>query len=264
MPDGIAGVTRFGGLPDLAPDFQHPIRTAYTYDRDSKSRHNDSVWISKPLSFLAQFNLEDLTKIGTDLPLPDKGILQFFYDVENQPWGFDPKDQPGFLVRWIEDTSKIVCAQQNDQRSYSVELQPGDCLPGYEWVRNKLISDGSYSIEELDKNFNLLDAGDLLYDLSDIGHCIGGWPDIIQNPMELECQLASNGLYLGSEDGYRSEKAEQLKSGADDWRLLLQLESCEDILNWIWGDVGTLYFWCREQDIAAKRFDRVWTVLQCF
>jgi uncharacterized protein YwqG len=44
--------------------------------------------------------------------------------------------------------------------------------------------------------------------------------------------------------------------------LLLQIDS-DDAIGWTWGDAGRLYFWIRKQDLAARRFDRVWTILQC-
>jgi uncharacterized protein YwqG len=44
--------------------------------------------------------------------------------------------------------------------------------------------------------------------------------------------------------------------------LLLQLDSDRD-LGWQWGDMGLLYFWIPDEDLAAGRFDRVWTILQC-
>ena len=37
--------------------------------------------------------------------------------------------------------------------------------------------------------------------------------------------------------------------------LLLQLDS-DDRMNWMWGDLGTLQFWIKLDDLAARRFDR--------
>jgi uncharacterized protein YwqG len=82
--------------------------------------------------------------------------------------------------------------------------------------------------------------------------------------MALECQLVTNGIYCGSPDGYRSAQAQLLKAGAADWMLLLQLDTDEDGPGWMWGDAGCLYFWLRRQDLAERRFDRVWAVLQCY
>ena len=47
-----------------------------------------------------------------------------------------------------------------------------------------------------------------------------------------------------------------LEAGADDWRLLLQVNS-DDYAGWMWGDVGRVYFWIRRQDFATGDSDRV-------
>jgi uncharacterized protein YwqG len=55
---------------------------------------------------------------------------------------------------------------------------------------------------------------------------------------------------------------QQLRSGAADWRLLLQVDS-EEHAGMVWGDAGRLYYWMRTQDLVARRFDQAWLVLQC-
>jgi uncharacterized protein YwqG len=94
-------------------------------------------------------------------------------------------------------------------------------------------------------------------------HQLLGLPDIIQNRMELECQLASNGVSCGDSEGDTSEEAKKLAAGAADWRLLLQIVTDEDGPGWIWGDSGTIYFWIKRQDLKSLRFDDVWLILQC-
>ena len=95
------------------------------------------------------------------------------------------------------------------------------------------------------------------------GHQIGGYPRPVQGDnMELECQLASNGVYCGDSKGYKSEEGKRLAPGAKDWKLLLQFASDDD-LDVMWGDVGYLYFWIRRQDLEACDFSRVWLILQC-
>lgn len=84
----------------------------------------------------------------------------------------------------------------------------------------------------------------------------------VQNDMQLEAQLVTNGLYCGDETGYNDPRAELLEPGADDWVLLLQLDS-DDSADLMWGDMGMLYFWIRQQDLKGHRFDRVWMSLQC-
>ena len=31
----------------------------------------------------------------------------------------------------------------------------------------------------------------------------------------------------------------------------------------MWGDLGRLYYWIREQDLRRQAFDASWLVLQC-
>ena len=40
------------------------------------------------------------------------------------------------------------------------------------------------------------------------------------------------------------------------YHLLLQLHS-DDLMNWMWGDVGVLQFWISPADLAARRWDKV-------
>ena len=81
--------------------------------------------------------------------------------------------------------------------------------------------------------------------------------------MQLEAQLVSNGLYCGDPSGYRDPRAKALQAGTLDWLLLLQIDS-DDALQVMWGDTGRVYYWIRRQDLAARKFDRVWTILQCY
>jgi uncharacterized protein YwqG len=54
-----------------------------------------------------------------------------------------------------------------------------------------------------------------------------------------------------------------LRTGAADWRLILQLDT-DERAGWMWGDGGKIYVWMREQDVRARRFDRCWTILQSY
>lgn len=94
-------------------------------------------------------------------------------------------------------------------------------------------------------------------------HQMMGYPSPVQNTgMELECQLASNGIYIGNPEGYRDPRRAELEPSAPAWKLLLQLDTDDDT-GMMWGDVGTLYFWIREQDARCRDFSKVWMILQC-
>lgn len=81
--------------------------------------------------------------------------------------------------------------------------------------------------------------------------------------MQVECQLASNGVYCGDGNYLKRPEAQSLIPGADSWRLLLQIDSHEDETGMMWGDVGRLYFWIKEDDLALRKWGATWMVLQC-
>lgn len=241
--DGAAGFSRLGGLPVWPMHFAWP------------------EFNGKPLAFLAQI---DLSEIHAALPsfLPATGRLYFFYDQEQSVWGFDPKDAEAWRVLYFNG-DPAECFPRTAPRG----LDPA-CIYREKFVAPKRI-DLLPDHESLGKELEPEDVWDAYLDLrsepfgDDAPHQMLGYPAPVQGPdMELECQLASNGLYCGDETGYKSPRAAELKAGAADWKLLLQLDSDDDT-GWMWGDVGTIYFWVREQDARHGDFSKVWMVLQC-
>jgi uncharacterized protein YwqG len=134
-------------------------------------------------------------------------------------------------------------------------------FPGWEEdVSRQIIgADGKDSIDDA-----YLDLIDRLGATAPPGprHRLGGWPDLQQAPWQLECQLASNGIYHGAPDVEHDPRALALAAHADDWVMLAQIDTDDDA-GWVWGDVGTLYFAIRRQDLAVRAFDLTWMVLQC-
>lgn len=247
---GKAGVggSKLGGAPDLPGDFRFPPG-------------------SGPLDFLLQINLAEASALDQTESLPKSGLLSFFYDLKEQHWGFDPKHLNGFLVCFTpSDVPLVPTAMARpkfvlDERRTS--LRAGLTLP----------HQGSRVFDQFDKLANLNDEeSDAYFAYSDeverLGlpksgnHHLLGHSDNVQGDMQLEAQLVTNGLYCGNPTGYKDPRRKALESGADDWTLLLQLDS-DDTAGFMWGDVGMLYYWIRKQDLAENRFDRVWMTLQC-
>lgn len=235
------GASKLGGRPDL------PAGTAWP------------EWKGTPLAFLAQF---DLSRSPGPSLLPTKGLLSFFYVADQSTWGYDPKHRGSWAVLYFESTDGLAPAVLPDAlpkegRFVECAARRGTrlSLPGY----------GSAALDEI----GLSDAeSDRYLDLvarwhAEPDHRLLGHPNLVQNPMELECQLASNGIYVGDAEGYNDPRVEELKLGAKDWVLLFQLDT-EDKAGMMWGDAGRLYFWIRTQDLAARGFDAAWTILQCY
>lgn len=198
--------------------------------------------------------------------LPGEGLLLFFYDAKEQPWGFRPADGDGWKVLHVAGPTpplrSAVPPPDLPIRPFqpqALQLSLEDTLPGWE---SPVLTRLGMTTGERDRYFALTDQ---LRQRSPAGpsHRIDGYPEPIQgDDMELECQLASNGLDVGTPAGYNHPRAPALRRGRGDWRLLLQLDS-DDTAGMMWGDVGRLYFWIRLPDLRARRFDRVWLVLQC-
>ena len=202
----------------------------------------------------------DLPSVAEALPidwLPRTGRLLFFYDVEEQPWGFDPKDRGSWAVIHAQDGGVPASSPA-----------PG-ALPRQFVSPRRIASLPSYERPEFEslglseeQSEALIEIGITAYGDAP-RHQIGGYPHPIQgDAMELECQIVSHGIYAGEPSAYKDPRVTALKDGAKDWRLLLQFDS-DDSLDVMWGDAGTVYFWVREQDARAGRFENVWLVLQC-
>ena len=209
----------------------------------------------KKLSFLASIALASISEALVFDWLPRDGRLLFFYDIEGQPWGFDPQDRGSWTV--IHDSAApSPPPSSGDTPLRFVSPRRISSFPSYERpeiAALDLTDEQSDALIEI----SLKEFGDAPR------HQIGGFPHPIQgDAMELECQLASNGINAGEPAAYEGPRAKALANAASDWRLLLQVDS-DDALNLMWGDAGTIYFWIREQDARAGRFDNVWLVLQC-
>jgi uncharacterized protein YwqG len=247
-----SGASKLGGWPDLPEGFRWP-------EKDGT-----------PLAFLGQFALSAVPRFDAGEGLPAGGLLSVFYDNVGQPWGFDPKDKGGAHIFFWFDEKELVRTEPpkgaySDDPEYDEPFKP--CTVRYEAVTTYPELGGEiYEREDFEAICDLysetVQAGQGEED--EPRHQFFGLPLLIQNPMEEECQLASNGIYLGDENisSKDRKRAETLREGAKDWMLLLQIDS-DDSAGWMWGDVGILYFWIRRQDFAAGDFSKAWCVLQC-
>jgi len=220
------GVSRFGGLPDLPKGITWPI-------------HNGSQ-----LDFLLQLDLEEVGSGLRDKALPKGGWLWFFFDTENSPWGIDSDDRKGWEVRyWNGPVSDLAPATAPSWLAADAVLparglssQPTDWLPDAkvpEVRKLKLTKPEAAAYDDAVKKLREPDDRPI--------HKLLGWADTIQEDMAQTCSKIAGGR---------------------DWRLLVQMDS-DPSVGLSWGDGGRLYFWIRQQDLAARRFDRCWAILQC-
>ena len=213
-----------------------------------------------------QLDLSEIHQCFEDELLPKSGWLYFFYDTESFAWGFDPGDKGKWRVLFFQgDLDSLVRTQNpgDSPKEYkSCRLTFYEALPpDWHFIRYR---------PELESEFDELDRFDHFVKAlpGNSGHQVLGDPEGIQSSseeMKLKCQLVSNGIYMGGSGGppFDAAKAEELAPGAEDWRLLLQLDS-DPHAGMLWGDVGRLYFWIREEDLRNRNFDHVWMLLECY
>lgn len=110
--------SHLGGLALLDPDSEWP------------------TWGDKPLSLVAVIDLEELVGLVTDVRLPTTGVLNFFYEAdEQQAWGFEPSHRDGWRVVLTEsDGAASRPAPEGALVFPSIGLAPHQilCVPGWE------------------------------------------------------------------------------------------------------------------------------------
>lgn len=241
---------RYGGHPLVPPGTQWP--------------HSPRG----PLSFVGQLDFAELAACRAEaLPnLPRDGVLALFYDVQEQPWGFDPKDGASSKLLWTPRSSEAVALappRELEEAGLAFDLplkltpRPGLSLPD-PWDRRATLPVDDWGQDAADDYTVLrerLTGGEH-------SHQVGGHPWWIQSDARLEAQLVTHGLYCGDSRGYDSPQARRLEPGANDWSLLWQIGS-DDASGFMWGDMGNLYLLIRDADLRARRFERAWLGLQC-
>lgn len=257
------GQTKIGGKPDLPPEISWITETNHVETTKRKFlffKNKIQETVTKPLSFIAQINLSETAPFDKENLLPKTGLLYFFYSAEQEAWGFDYSDKNKFkIIYWDGDFSELKRIDfPNDLPKHacytpcSVDIKSEISLPSYE---HSVYDD--FTDEENDKFWE-----EVVYNDGNLNKLLG-YSDNIQNEMELECELVTNGLYCGDPSGYNDPRANALEPNAKNWCLLLQIDS-NDENEMMWGDCGRLYFWIKKDDLLNKNFEKSWFSLQCY
>ncbi|KAB2384788.1 DUF1963 domain-containing protein [Actinomadura montaniterrae] len=196
------------------------------------------VWRGRPLDFLGAVDFAELAVFGTIPGLPRTGTAAFYYASETpRPWG----DASG---------------QRDGWRVFTGDLHPAEPPPGtVSYPPAELGAAPFLSLpspqEPVMRRLERVHRG-FLAEYEQLhavwsrhvtpetpAHQLGGWPDLVQRPVGPDCLYASTGRPLETLDA--PELSADDLAAADDWRLLLQLDS-DDRLGWYWGDPGRVYF----------------------
>lgn len=247
------GASKFGGHPDLP--------AGVSWFRNEKG--------DIPLSFVAQINFAEAASCDSEHKLPGQGMLYFFYDCspDGMPWGFDPEDGHGWKVYFYDGDSAALSRRETpaDLEEDDNGILFGSARMSFEAVMElpsteSDLTNGLVFPEEAglqDRYWDWLDESG-----AEVSNKLLGHADPIQGGMELECEYVTHKIYCGNPDGYKTAKAMGLDKNAARWNLLLQVDSNEE-LGMMWGDLGRLYLWITDEDLAARKFENSWLILQC-
>ena len=245
--------SKIGGKPYLPKDFVWPY------------------YQELPLSFLAQINLEEVNSFDKDKLLPSTGMLYFFYELETEEWGYHPESKGCAKVFYFEDTSNFELINfPKDMKDYcevpefKVSFKSNISLPSYENFYLILKEQDTFKKQDISfKDF--IPLYDEIF-IPDTNYTkLLGHPEVIQNPMEEECEAVTRGFNMGGIESYPKQYQKEIKSASKDWILLFQMDTVEtDDYELMFGDSGHIYFWIKKEDLANKNFENIWLILQCY
>lgn len=238
------GQTRFGGLPDVPPDWR---------------------WPDGHLEFLVQFNFEEIAPYDHNGLLPRKGLLSVF--VRNLCYGWNEDGTDCQIQFYDGDFNELRPAEAPEEFNfYGEEKQFGSDL----WVYKPMFVTPYQAISTADSYFlyqRKIFSDDFLREFEKLNLNLkrgleAQWDDQIlgfysDGAIEAWEQSTGKKYYQLPE----SEKA-VAHHQIDDWVLLMQIDS-HDALGMMFSDAGILFLMIRKEDLVARRFDRVFITMIC-
>uniref|UniRef100_UPI00404A6D33 DUF1963 domain-containing protein n=1 Tax=Gelidibacter sp. TaxID=2018083 RepID=UPI00404A6D33 len=232
--------SKFGGFPDVKEGFEWPYIE------------------SRPLTFLCQINLEQISNYVSTLP--KNGIIYFF---------IAPLDEEEYPK--VTNMIKVIFEEKNDFQpvnfdfefpaldEFSISFYEHYTIPSYqerEILEYNFDYETSNSIDELQCFINELTHSDEC-----ISHHLIGYPNAVQGSVRIF--WASK--LLNPFDNYFEEidkDLQKFQKVGDDFELLLQINLEDDRINIPNLGENCLYFGILKQDLLEKKFDRVKLVIQ--
>lgn len=189
----------------------------------------------------------ELASICQGVGLPEMGSLAFFHNSGSHTWGDKPADAQQFSVSYSDAPAAHFVGEFTKQAVPVVAVH-GVGLPAL-----GSIDEASIGLDSGGQEDAYLDLLDELYgepgSRSGVpGTWVGGHAYQFQDDMQEQC-------------AEMAREAWGIDSVPSEWRLLLQLAS-DPNAGMSWGDEGFLVYWIRETDLAQRRFEYAWCVLE--
>lgn len=219
-----------------------------------------------PLSFIAQFNMEELREFDLDNMLPKKGILYFFYDLYEEPIGCMAKERNGAKIYFYDGEW-----EQLEEKDFPEDLDENFRIPQFDVhfttrYEAPMCEEYREIIQEdigFDEYNNDLDALNLYQNNDEEVTKILGYADLCQGSMLLQCEMIRNNIDCNDFEHLKYQ--DEYIDAAGDWILLFQVDTISDSdFELMFGDCGRLYYYIRKEDLKEKKFENGWLVSQCY
>jgi uncharacterized protein YwqG len=236
------GSSRLGGQPDLPDRFFWPSLK------------------ENPMSFIAQICLEDIAGFTPARDLPSSGTLSFFYDSSQETYGASPDDRGGWMVVFFEPAAPLKPTLFPDRLPQLARFSPLTLQFHSEWTLPANPRQVDPGMQWNDRDQHAYEA--LLREFRGPGdrkipqHRMFGWPDQIQDDMQLQAVMMTHGITSMSDP--RLKDIAGIKAR---WQLLLQIDS-DDRAGMRWASYGMIYDWITDQALKDHQFDQTWMILQ--
>ena len=252
-----AGASKFGGNPDIYEAFEWPYSGEF------------------PLTFIAQFKLSDIAAHypadDEALSLPTTGILYFFYEASEQPWG-EYQQREGWRIIYVEDEETplkrlnhpVTAGKYSEIKPFPVNrltFSTVYTLPAR--PDENPLQLASLSEDQISAYWNLIESSER----SPLHYLYGyAWP--IQGAIKWECvdwsrQIQPEEDVPGEKyKRYSQAQLDSIKAQMADWQFLFQIDS-DDNLDAMWGDAGSLYVCIPKTSLQERKFEDCWTIMQC-
>jgi len=256
---GEKWVGQLGGLPSLPRDVAWP------------------QWEGEgSLNFVASIDCGRLPTDGYDIAVPDSGTLLLFYFDSNAGY-FDPEYPPRTVA--VSEPETLVGARvifipagaATAERATPADIEPYEFVPltakpiltGPDWYHPAFRAT-CQDLDDSDRTF--LDDhanGDAFVSaLRKLApsprHQVGGHAVPVQDAVELDVAQAQLGIRAPFDD----KSWQAIQDEGQQWTLLAQIDSDKEA-GMMWGDVGTLYWLIRPEDLAAANFQASSFTWQC-
>lgn len=260
QPTSTHSQSKFGGFPSVESEiFQWPS------------------YQGNPLAFLGQIDLAEMASILQFEWMPSSGQLLFFYDIIEQCSGRDPTECESWRVIYQQNPDNV--AQFPDdldiEAKFTERFITGAVeyrLPPY--ADHVHIHNANYALDKPAFQ-ELMDLKAVESEAETPYYQFGGYPtDPNYGSARMDAHLAFHGLKMFYQDVgalndlmqgtplpgscsalYTSDDALKIETSAEDWELLLQLDTDNEF---IFGDGYKLFFYVQKTKAKENNFEDCW------